>query len=149
MRHRYKGRHLVFMGCFLVLLMACFSVARAQESRTMNVGPLLYTTNEALTDDDIAWPTDRAFSVDRNRIQMLEANAIIIGVRRTWTDATGVTRDIQIAHRRDGTPPTRAPMPSPSMATATSWRARPAPTASSDRPEMPAPPSTRPRSSTR
>ena len=96
MRHRYKGRHLVFMGCFLVLLMACFSVARAQESRTLNVGPLLFTTNEALTDDDIAWPRDRP-DVNDNRIQMLEANSIFIGVRRTWTDATGVTRDIQIA----------------------------------------------------
>ena len=84
------------MGCFLVLLMACFSVARAQESRTLNVGPLLFTTNEALTDDDIAWPRDRP-DVNDNRIQMLEANSIFIGVRRTWTDATGVTRDIQIA----------------------------------------------------
>ena len=84
------------MGCFLVLLMACFSVARAQESRTLNVGPLLFTTNEALTDDDITWPRDRP-DVNDNRIQMLEANSIFIGVRRTWTDATGVTRDIQIA----------------------------------------------------
>ncbi len=61
----------------------------------MNVGSLWYNTNSALTSDNISWPVDRRVSGSRRA--MLDANTVIIGVDRTWADASGVVRDIQIA----------------------------------------------------
>ena len=83
-------------GCCLTWLLLCTAVlARAQESRSLDVGTMLYFTNEALTNDDMIWP--RALPVGGDRKEMLDTYGVIIGVPRTWTDATGVTRDIQIA----------------------------------------------------
>ncbi len=96
MIYRYGGKILVFSGCFRVLSLVFTGIVLAQESRSVDVGPMIYRTDEALAGDDIRWPRDQR-DVDGDRIEMLEANTVIIGVRRTWTDATGVTRDIQIA----------------------------------------------------
>ncbi len=75
--------------------MAFYTGARAQESRSLNVGSLSYGTNAALSGDNISWPRDRP--VDGARRDMLDANTVIVGVERTWSDASGVVRDIQVA----------------------------------------------------
>ena len=98
--HAFSGRLpfvLVALCCpTLFLVMLFCHTARAQESRSLNVGRLWYDTNEVLTDDQISWPRDQPGGSSARRA-MLAANGIIMGVRRTWTDATGVTRDIQVA----------------------------------------------------
>ncbi len=70
-------------------------IMNAQEARNLNVGPLQYNTNEAMTDDGLTWPAGRP--VAGGRLSMLSVNTVVIGVERTWTDATGVVRDIQVA----------------------------------------------------
>ena len=102
MIYRYRGKTLVFSGCFFVLLLVFASTALAQESRSLNVGTMLFRTDEALTGDRLTWPRDQPLNIDddderEDRMGMLDANSVIIGTRRTWTDASGVTRDIQVA----------------------------------------------------
>ena len=82
-------------GCMIALLFCHVDRVEAQEARSLDVGSLLFTTNEAITDDNISWPRDQPTG-GSNRA-MLDANSIIIGVRRTWTDPGGVTRDIHVA----------------------------------------------------
>jgi len=92
MNHRKYIYHLLAL-CLLVL--GSSEHIRAQEARNLNVGPLQYNTNEAMTDDGLTWPVGRP--VDGGRVSMLSVNTVVIGVERTWTDATGVVRDIQVA----------------------------------------------------
>ncbi len=92
MRYR-KSIYQVLAGCLLAV--AFSGSVRAQEARSLNVGPMRYNTNEALTDDSISWPVDRPVASARRA--MLDANTVIVGVERTWTDASGVVRDIQVA----------------------------------------------------
>ena len=86
-----KNIYLILTCCFLVIGISHNSWA--QESRNLNIGPLFYNTNAAITDDGIEWPVGRPFGNG----DMLSVNTVIIGTERTWTDATGVTRDIQVA----------------------------------------------------
>ena len=95
MRELSVSTSFAYGWCLVWLLLGTAGLAKAQESRSLNVGTMLYTTNEALTNDDMAWP--RALPVGGDRKEMLETYGVIVGVPRTWTDATGVTRDIQIA----------------------------------------------------
>ncbi len=87
----------------LCIALALLAVdAHAQASRALDVGTMFYSTNEALTNDDIAWPRDITFGSGDDR-EMLDTYGIIIGVNRTWTDPGGVTRDVQvtqIAHNK-------------------------------------------------
>ncbi len=82
------------LACFLLAMMLHESPL-AQEARNLTVGPLQYNTNEAMTDDALSWPVGRP--VGGGRLSMLSVNTVVIGVERTWTDATGVVRDIQVA----------------------------------------------------
>ena len=83
-------------SCLLLLLIS--SNAWAQESRSTEVGAIEFITNEALSDDAVFYPRDLPSRENSNdRVDMLTANSIIIGVARTWTDPSNVTRDIQIA----------------------------------------------------
>ncbi len=84
--------------CTLLICLLLVGIAEpvsAQEARSLVVGPIFYSTNEAMTDDGLSWPRDRPVSGARRA--MLDVNAVIIGVERTWTDASNVTRDIQVA----------------------------------------------------
>jgi hypothetical protein len=96
MTQRYTLPLLAFAGCLLLLGLAPVERAAAQESRSLNVGTTLYNTNETLNGDDIIWPRAQP-ARSGDRVELLETYGVIIGVRRTWTDGTGVTRDIQIA----------------------------------------------------
>ena len=89
------SRLVPYVVCLAVLWFTAGGAA-AQESRTLNVGTLLYETNSAMSSDDMLWPRDLPFG-GNNNIEMLETYGVIIGAPRTWTDPLGVTRDIQIA----------------------------------------------------
>ena len=82
-------------GCLLALMLFYADPIAAQEARTLDVGSVLFTTNEAISSDGLLWPRDQP--AGGARIRMLDANSIIIGVQRTWTDPGGVTRDIHVA----------------------------------------------------
>ena len=95
MKQATKHLPLLIMGSLLLLFS---SNVWAQESRSTDVGTLEFITNEALSDDAVFYPRDLPSRENSNdRVDMLTANSIIIGVARTWTDPSGVTRDIQIA----------------------------------------------------
>lgn len=78
-----------------LLFAGSFETVRGQSARNMNVGAIQYNTNEVMSDDELFWPVDRP--VEQGRKTMLDVNAIIVGVERTWTDPTGVVRNIQVA----------------------------------------------------
>ncbi|MBN2088234.1 hypothetical protein JW964_01405 [candidate division KSB1 bacterium] len=79
---------------FLLLVMSFLgTLSYAQVSRTLTGGRMVYTSNEAITDDDIQWPVGvRNFSTD-----MLASFGIDIAVKMTWTDLGGVNHDVKVA----------------------------------------------------
>lgn len=87
---------LSFTCCLAVLLLFPAGSATAQESRALDVGRLFYNTNAVLNSDDIQYPRVQPYT-DGDRREQLDGYGIIIGVPRTWTDASGVTRNVQIA----------------------------------------------------
>ena len=96
MRYR-KSVYQVLAGCLLTMVFS--GSVRAQESRSLNVGSLVYNTNEGQTSDGISWPVDRPGSQ-----AMLDVNAVIIGVYRgvdengdgNWISPVG-PREFQVA----------------------------------------------------
>ena len=81
----------VCMLCFV--LAGLHPQAVAQDTRTLNVGSMLYTTNSAFTADDINWPRAQPSS----DLRMMDTYGILVGVQRNWTDASGVAFDAQVA----------------------------------------------------
>ena len=80
--------------CLCAALLFASGVVRqsvAQDTRTLNVGSMLYTTNSAFTADDINWPRAQPFS----DLRMMDTYGILIGVPRSWTDAAGVSHTFQ------------------------------------------------------
>ena len=77
----------------LFVLAALIQEASAQDTRTLNVGSMLYTTNSAFTADDIEWPRAQPFS----DLRMMDTYGILIGVPRDWTDAAGVSHTRQVS----------------------------------------------------
>ncbi len=65
----------------------------AQDTRTLNVGSMLYETNSAFTADDIRWPRAQQFT----DLSMMDTYGILVGVERDWTNAAGVAFDRQVA----------------------------------------------------
>lgn len=76
-----------------LLLFFCFGVSYAQQSRELNVGQMLYQTNEDFIGDRIYWPR----GWPGIQTHMMHNYGIDIGVELTWTGTDGVTRDYQIA----------------------------------------------------
>ena len=81
-----------------LIMVLCLSAqlglkVQAQETRTLNVGSMLYTTNSAFTADDINWPRAQPYS----DLRMMDTYGILIGVQRDWTDAGGVNFTRQVA----------------------------------------------------
>lgn len=77
-------------------LLAVFLLAPgvlAQESRQIDVGAMLYSTNEALTVDNINWPRDR----NATELRMLTNYGVIIGVDLRWTDEDGISYSKKVA----------------------------------------------------
>ena len=94
MMHTRFASKLLASGAVLAFLLAGLAPkALAQESRSLNVGPLLYETNEAFTNDNIAWPRSRPWTTD----EMLETYGIIVGAKNEWTDLNDVEHNLQVA----------------------------------------------------
>ncbi len=88
----------MLVWCLLALMLMHAERVEAQEARDLAVGAIQFTTNEAITSDAVRWPQDQPAREESDGfVRMLDANSIIIGVRRTWTDPGGVTRDIHVA----------------------------------------------------
>ncbi len=67
--------------------------ALAQQARSLNVGSFYFNTSDAMNADEISFPRNQLSS----DLDMLDVFGVVIGTRRTWTDKTGVVRDIQVA----------------------------------------------------
>jgi hypothetical protein len=90
--------------CLGLLLLLSTGSLLAQASRTMNIGNLLYQTNEGITADDISWPVGWAdarsiYNGNRNhdRLEMLQNHGVIVAARHSWTDLNNVPHEIQLA----------------------------------------------------
>ncbi|MBX2818928.1 MAG: hypothetical protein KTR29_04575 [Rhodothermaceae bacterium] len=92
--NRYLVRKILASACMLCFVLAgLHSQAVAQDTRTLNVGSMLYTTNSAFTADDINWPRAQPDS----DLRMMDTYGILVGVQRDWSDAAGVAFNRQVA----------------------------------------------------
>jgi len=104
MHQCFTNKHPLLGGLGFGLLLLCITgVALAQETRTLNVGSMRYTTNEGMTVDDMSWPAEWGYAesiyddTDDEELDMLHAHGIIIGVARTWEDPLGTEHGLQVA----------------------------------------------------
>lgn len=75
---------------FLVLLS---SIALGQSSRTLNIGRLSYTSNEAMSADDIQWPAGSNY-LD---LSMMDTYGVYVGTQMNWTDQVGGDHTVKVA----------------------------------------------------
>lgn len=94
----------------LGILLGAMTVAFGQENRTINVGNMLYETNEAFTADNIQWPRQWGdilsiygqnsrtnTNVQNDRLDMLHCYGMVIGTVNSWSDLDGVPHELQVA----------------------------------------------------
>ncbi len=86
-----------------LLILLGVTTTWAQESRTLNVGDLYFSTQDGFSDHDIVYPYSWSFArtiysgPDDNELDMLQFHGITVGLKREWTDPSGVTHPVQIA----------------------------------------------------
>ena len=91
--NNFSAGKLLCLSVVLVLFAAPLQQSTAQDTRTLNVGSMLYTTNSAFTADDINWPRAQPFS----DLRMMDTYGILVGVQRNWTDGAGIDHTAQVA----------------------------------------------------
>ncbi len=91
------------LGLGLLLLLFAASTALGQVSRTISIGEFRYFIKAGFSDADVVYPHWWAHAPsiysghDDDDLDMLHAQGVCIGLKRTWTDPIGVTWDHQIA----------------------------------------------------
>ncbi|MBA7711756.1 hypothetical protein ES703_120722 [subsurface metagenome] len=110
MHQRFTNKHLLrgVLGSGLLLL--CITgVVLAQETRTLNVGSLRYTTNEGMTADNMVFPAEWGYAesiyedgMGDEELDMMYAHGLIIGVKNTWNDPLGTPHVLQVAQASHG-----------------------------------------------
>ncbi len=78
-------------GALVVVLLS--SIALGQSQRTLDIGRMYYTSNEAMSADDIQWPAGTNY-LD---LSMLDTYGFHIGTRINWTDQVNVSHDVKVA----------------------------------------------------
>lgn len=91
--------------CIFILLGMLTAIGIAQTSRTISGARLVYSSNEAFTNDNIQWPVGEAWGTINGSLSgsswdyrsMLTSFGVDIAVKMNWVDPGGASHGVKIA----------------------------------------------------